>query len=325
VHFIHQNGMVHLDLSLENVLLTKQNVVKICDFGLAKEGKDFKLSTRPGKLPYMAPEIFELKEFDGQKADVWSLGVILWCLLTSLALYEVPADSDARFLRLRSGKKGIKELLQAFQVDGIPDIVIDLLCGMLHLNPQYRFNMNEVLDHPWLIDPLDSSSIPTSIASSSSMEEAEDVASEIIYCSSSSSISTQEPDYSKTDEVCFEVPELSLEPQEQTIYETSSFASPVSSPSSIDGKMSKDSDFDVSYRLSSSSSSITSTPESKPPHHHDKKSSQSSKARRLSVQKNHSKRRRSTSRGGENIGHAPYWRVSDPKNLRSNYHMKNEM
>jgi len=162
VRFIHKNGIVHLDLSLENILLTKQNILKICDFGLAREGRIFKLFTVPGKFPYMAPEVFAKKEFDGQKADVWSLGVILWCLLTSLALYEIPADSDARFHRLRSGKQGIKEILTAFQVHGIPEVVIDLLSGMLNVNPSQRLSIQEVLDHPWL-RPLASlsPSIPT--------------------------------------------------------------------------------------------------------------------------------------------------------------------
>jgi serine/threonine protein kinase len=149
VKFIHKNGIVHLDLSLENILLTKQKILKVCDFGLAREGRIFKLSTIPGKFPYMAPEVFAKKEFDGQKADVWSLGVILWCLLTSLALYEIPADSDSRFHRLRNGKQGIKEILTAFQVHGIPEVVIDLLSGMLNVNPTQRLNIQEVLDHPW--------------------------------------------------------------------------------------------------------------------------------------------------------------------------------
>jgi len=150
VRFIHMNGIVHLDLSLENILLTKQNVLKICDFGLAKEGRTFKTNSKPGKIPYMAPEVFANKEFDGQKADIWSLGVILWSLLTSLGLYKFPADPDAQFQRLRNGKQGIKELLSAFKVHGIPETVIDLLSGMLNVDPTQRFNIHQVLEHPWV-------------------------------------------------------------------------------------------------------------------------------------------------------------------------------
>jgi len=167
VEFIHKNGLVHLDLSLENILLTKQKVLKICDFGLAREGRIFKLPHPVGKLPYMAPEVFAKKEFDGQKADVWSLGVILWCLVTSLALYEMPTDTDARFQRLRSGKKGIKELLKAFQVDGIPESVIDLLSGMLNVNPNQRLSIKAVLDHPWLNPTPESNPLSSSISSPS--------------------------------------------------------------------------------------------------------------------------------------------------------------
>lgn len=150
VRFIHMNGIVHLDLSLENILSTKQNVYKICDFGAAKEGRTFKLKTKPGKFPYMAPEVFKNEEFDGQKADVWSIGVIFWTLLTGLALYVVPDDSDARFQRLRNGKSGIKEILTAFKIHGIPEGAIDLLSGMLNVNANERFTIHQVLDHPWL-------------------------------------------------------------------------------------------------------------------------------------------------------------------------------
>jgi len=98
----------------------------------------------------MAPEVFANKEFDGQKADIWSLGVILWSLLTSLGLYKFPADPDAQFQRLRNGKQGIKELLSAFKVHGIPETVIDLLSGMLNVDPTQRFNIHQVLEHPWV-------------------------------------------------------------------------------------------------------------------------------------------------------------------------------
>jgi len=56
---IHDSKMCHLDLSLENIIMTKDGVPKICDFGLAREGEDFSLATdSPGKLPYMSPELF---------------------------------------------------------------------------------------------------------------------------------------------------------------------------------------------------------------------------------------------------------------------------
>jgi len=157
VQFIHTNNITHGDLSLENLLITKNGVVKICDFGLAREGRDFEASTHPrGKIPYMAPEVFNLKAHDGFKADVWSVGVILWSLLTSFGLYEVPKDSDPRFAKLRSGKKGIKEMLQAFKVSNVPDVVVDLLSGLLHVDPEARLTITEVLLHPWICTKLSS-------------------------------------------------------------------------------------------------------------------------------------------------------------------------
>lgn len=152
VQFIHTNDITHGDLSLENLLITKNGIVKICDFGLAREGRKFETSSHPrGKIPYMAPEVFNLKAYDGFKADVWSLGVILWSLITSFGLYEIPTDADARFARLRFGKKGIKEMLHAFKVPNVPDVVVDLLSGLLHLDPEARLDISEVLLHPWVV------------------------------------------------------------------------------------------------------------------------------------------------------------------------------
>jgi len=76
---------------------------------------------------------------------------------------KIPADPDAQFQRLRNGKQGIKELLTAFKVHGIPEIVIDLLSGMLNVDPNQRFNIHQVLQHPWLQPP--SSLSPSSTAS----------------------------------------------------------------------------------------------------------------------------------------------------------------
>jgi len=83
-------------------------------------------------------------------ADIWSLGIILWCLLTSYALYEIPSLSDPRYVKLTLGKKGIQALLCAFQVKGVPDSAVDLLSLMLNVDPSKRPSIHEVLAHDFL-------------------------------------------------------------------------------------------------------------------------------------------------------------------------------
>jgi len=65
-------------------------------------------------------------------------------------LYEVPSVSDPRFAKLTLGKKGIKEILIAFKVDELPESLIDLLSGMLQIDPTKRLTIHQVLEHPFL-------------------------------------------------------------------------------------------------------------------------------------------------------------------------------
>jgi serine/threonine protein kinase len=87
--FIHAHGIVHRDISLENLLLCGNNV-KLCDFGLAAHHKALPegLTELVGKIIYMAPEVYKKKPcYDGMQADIWSAGVGLFIMLTGRLLY----------------------------------------------------------------------------------------------------------------------------------------------------------------------------------------------------------------------------------------------
>jgi serine/threonine protein kinase len=150
VSFLHHHRISHLDLSLENILLTRDEV-RICDFGQAERRRLFKSQqARKGKFQYMAPEVYNYEPFDGHKADVWSLGVIFWALLTGSLLYQKPNQTDANFRRLVKGKAGIEELLRGKRVFDVPSNAIDLLAGMLSICPASRFTIDDVLQNSWI-------------------------------------------------------------------------------------------------------------------------------------------------------------------------------
>ena len=92
VTYVHNMSCVHRDLKLENILLDKNENVKLCDFGFTREyeGKMSYLQTFCGTVCYSAPEMIKGEKYAGEKVDAWSLGIILYALLTG----ELPFDDD---------------------------------------------------------------------------------------------------------------------------------------------------------------------------------------------------------------------------------------
>ncbi|RHY26490.1 hypothetical protein DYB32_007561 [Aphanomyces invadans] len=170
VRHIHANGIAHRDLSLENVLLDANQhcrfvarscptlhhihdvVGRICDFGLSsREGKS--CLGRVGKTFYMAPEVYfgDHQRYNGSarsrfKADIWSLGILLFILLSGIPPLEVPSEIDARFRIIR--QEGVQELAKMWGL-AISNEALDLLSFILRARPEERPSLDEILSHPW--------------------------------------------------------------------------------------------------------------------------------------------------------------------------------
>ncbi|RHY20128.1 hypothetical protein DYB25_009187 [Aphanomyces astaci] len=148
--FIHAAGFAHRDLSLENVLVDSSDTCKICDFGLAVD-----INSRPidrvGKPYYIAPEVFDnVAPYDPSKADVWSLGIILFLLLTGVPLVNLPSKMDESYVFL--SRFGLKKLIQGWELeDFVSDDAANLLEKMLCINPNQRCTLQEVAQHPYVL------------------------------------------------------------------------------------------------------------------------------------------------------------------------------
>ncbi|CAK4491746.1 unnamed protein product [Aphanomyces euteiches] len=148
--FIHAAGFAHRDLSLENILVDSSNNCKICDFGLAVDINS-RPSDRVGKPYYIAPEVFDnVAPYDPAKADVWSLGIIFFLLLTGVPLVNLPSKMDESFVFLQ--RHGVKKLIQGWELeDFVSDDAANLLEKMLCINPHQRRTLQEVAQHPYVL------------------------------------------------------------------------------------------------------------------------------------------------------------------------------
>lgn len=125
---IHHQGIAHLDISLENVLIDAHGMLKICDFGLARKYSD--PCSRVGKLFYMAPEVvypdLQGDNYDCRMGDLYSLGVCLFILYTGFQPYEAPTQKCKSFIVLI--QHGVRGLLQGYGVlHKLPEKVVVLL------------------------------------------------------------------------------------------------------------------------------------------------------------------------------------------------------
>lgn len=80
--YIHSKNILHRDIKLDNILLTSEGDVKICDFGVSKIVKNGEIMTEQCGTPaYIAPEVFENRGYENYGSDVWSAGVVLYAML----------------------------------------------------------------------------------------------------------------------------------------------------------------------------------------------------------------------------------------------------
>lgn len=149
VYYMHQMGFAHRDLSLENVLLDKKLNCQVCDFGLATPIGELYATLRTqivGKPLYMAPEIIARSGYDPTKIDVWSIGIILFIMLTGAPAFAEASMRDKAF-RIAS-RHGLRKLMQMWKLEStMSEDALDLLCGLLAVDPDQRISMHDALHH----------------------------------------------------------------------------------------------------------------------------------------------------------------------------------
>ncbi|DAA22925.1 TPA: testis-specific serine kinase 5-like [Bos taurus] len=139
----HNSGIVHRDLKCENILLDDRGCLKLSDFGFANRSglKNSLLSTFCGSVAYTAPEILMSKKYNGEQADLWSLGVILYAMVTGKLPFKECQPHGMLYLMRRG---------PTFR-PGLSPECQDLIRGLLQLRPRARLALQQVATHHWML------------------------------------------------------------------------------------------------------------------------------------------------------------------------------
>eukprot|EP01052_Picozoa_sp_SAG31_P017227 SAG31_NODE_1169_length_9565_cov_3.703571_6_plen_694_part_00 len=145
LRYLHSQNIVHRDIKFENILLDKDDNVKIADFGMSKTCTEKQqLSTRCGSTRYISPEMAMMQpgdRYDGRAMDVWATGVLLFAMLSG----ALPFPQESLGDMLKAITRG-KYTIPAF----VSEDSKDLIRQMLHVDMDKRIKLESIAKHPWL-------------------------------------------------------------------------------------------------------------------------------------------------------------------------------
>ncbi|KAJ6145430.1 hypothetical protein N7470_009325 [Penicillium chermesinum] len=140
--YCHRNSIVHRDLKIENILISKTGDIKIIDFGLSNLFSPRSLlKTFCGSLYFAAPELLQARQYTGPEVDVWSFGIVLYVLVCG----KVPFDDQSMPQLHAKIKKGVVEY-----PPGLTSECRHIISRMLVTDPKQRASLAEIMAHPWM-------------------------------------------------------------------------------------------------------------------------------------------------------------------------------
>ncbi|XP_062412974.1 testis-specific serine/threonine-protein kinase 6 [Sardina pilchardus] len=144
VSYLHNSGIVHRDLKCENILLTVDNQVRLTDFGFGRFAAGFPdlSQTYCGSAAYAPPEVLLGVPYDPRKYDVWSLGVILYVMVTGCMPFD---DSNVAALPMIQRKALVYP--DDVPVEESVRVIVSLL---LQFSPSTRPSIKQVSEQSWL-------------------------------------------------------------------------------------------------------------------------------------------------------------------------------
>ena len=145
----HKKGICHLDIKAENIFLGNEFNLKIGDFGFSSTNSF--LEGDYGTRGYKAPEVTNDKEYDGIKADIFSLGVLLLNIRTGKFLFKEANESKEKTVYdlVKDKDQRIWNIVESNDITGLSDDFKSLFLRMVSLNPKDRPSIDDILKDKW--------------------------------------------------------------------------------------------------------------------------------------------------------------------------------
>ncbi|KAM7014902.1 testis-specific serine/threonine-protein kinase 6 [Tautogolabrus adspersus] len=149
IKYLHKKNVTHRDLKCENLLLDRNNNLKVCDFGFSKklmyrDGIMVLSETYCGTWTYTAPEVLRGLPYNPKLSDVWSMGVVLYAFLYALMPFD---PSNIRSMV----ETQMKHNINIPDVPSVSSEAYDLIRSILHPDVEQRIRIKNILCHPWML------------------------------------------------------------------------------------------------------------------------------------------------------------------------------
>jgi serine/threonine-protein kinase HSL1 (negative regulator of Swe1 kinase) len=141
LYYCQMINIAHRDLKPENILLGDNNTIKVADFGLcALSPKHRFLDSACGSPHYAAPELMAGEKYNPHISDVWSLGVVLYVMLSARSPFGSTNNMSELMSKVKHGRYHLKPHFSP--------MVKDLLTKMMQPNPELRIKLKDIWNHP---------------------------------------------------------------------------------------------------------------------------------------------------------------------------------